>query len=530
MAQELNQVDPWQEHRLILPLRRSPLEKVYNLSQMFEMPFQTFSIVSGTVDVAVMNPNGNPEKVDCRFNNDKNLTYSVSYVPKMEGPHKVYVKFCGRDIPKSPYSVHVDGQAGDPSKVTASGPGIQPDGVSVNKPTYFEVSTKDAGKGVPEVIILDPGNHKTTVAAKLRQLAPNQYRCEYTSSMVGLHSVNVFYNGQQIKNSPFGVRVAPTCDPKKVRASGRGLQPVGVRVNDDDVSFRIFTDGAGEGTPEVKVFGPGGVIPEYNIRKIDGTTYEAQYIPLKEGRYKILVLFGGVEIPKSPFEVTVGPQKHTSIVAYGPGLKSGMVGNPANFVVETNGETGNLGFSIAGPSQAEIECHDNGDGSALVKYHPTAPGEYAVHILCDNEDIPKSPYIAQILPKVDDFHPELVQVSGPGIEKNGGIVTNKPTEFTVDATRAGDAPLEVKINDVFANTIQHKLIKNENGTKKVTYTSPTADPVTVEVNYGGVAVPGSPFRVNVSAPLDPSKVEFFGPWLESGNRPNTATHFNVDAR
>ncbi|XP_065072532.1 filamin-A isoform X4 [Ochlerotatus camptorhynchus] len=491
---------------------------------------ETFSAGKGTVDVAVVNPNGNSEKVDCRFNNDKNLTYSVSYVPKIEGPHKVIVKFCGRDIPKSPYEVLVDGQAGDPSKVTASGPGIQPDGVTVNKQTYFEISTKDAGKGVPEVIILDPANHKTSVAAKLRQLAQNHYRCEYTANQVGLHSVNVFYNGEQIKNSPFGVRVAPVCDPKKVRASGRGLQPVGVRVNDEDVTFRIYTEGAGEGIPEVKVFGPGGVIPEYSIRKIDGTTYEAQYIPLKEGRYKILVLFGGVEIPKSPFEVTVGPQKHTSIVAYGPGLRSGMVGNPASFVVETNGETGNLGFSIAGPSQAEIECHDNGDGSALVKYHPTAPGEYAVHILCDNEDIPKSPYIAHILPKVDDFHPELVKVSGPGIEKNGSVITNKPTEFTVDATKAGDAPLEVKINDVFANTIQHKFMKNSDGTKKVMYTAPTAEPVTVEVNYGGVAIPGSPFRVNVSTPLDPSKVQFFGPWLESGNRPNAATHFNVDAR
>ncbi|XP_062534607.1 filamin-A isoform X3 [Armigeres subalbatus] len=491
---------------------------------------ETFSAGKGTVDVAVVNPNGNSEKVDCRFNNDKNLTYSCSYVPKIEGQHKVYVKFCGRDIPKSPYEVLVDSQAGDPSKVTASGPGIQPDGVTVNKQTYFEISTKDAGKGVPEVIILDPANHKTSVAAKLRQLAQNQYRCEYTANQVGLHSVNVFYNGQQIKNSPFGVRVAPVCDPKKVRASGRGLQPVGVRVNDDDCTFRIYTEGAGEGIPEVKVFGPGGVVPEYSIRKVDGSTYEAQYIPLKEGRYKILVLFGGVEIPKSPFEVNVGPQKHTAIVAYGPGLKSGMAGSPASFVVETNGETGNLGFSIAGPSQAEIECHDNGDGSALVKYHPTAPGEYAVHILCDNEDIPKSPYIAHILPKMDHFHPELVKVSGPGIEKNGSVIINKPTEFTVDATKAGDAPLEVKINDVFANTIEHKFKKNADGTKKVQYTAPTADPVTVEVNFGGVAIPGSPFRVNVSTPLDPSKVQFFGPWLESGNRPNAATHFNVDAR
>ena len=66
------------------------------------------------------------------------------------------------------------------------------------------------------------------------------------------------------------------------------------------------------------------------------------------------------------------------------------------------------GFSIEGPSQARIECNDNGDGSADVSYYPTAAGEYALHILCNNEDIPASPYIAQILPKTD-YHPEKVR-------------------------------------------------------------------------------------------------------------------------
>jgi hypothetical protein len=54
------------------------------------------------------------------------------------------------------------------------------------------------------------------------------------------------------------------------------------------------------------------------------------------------------------------------------------------------------GFSIEGPSQARIECHDNGDGSANVRYWPTIPGEYAVHILCNDEDIPLSPYMAWV--------------------------------------------------------------------------------------------------------------------------------------
>lgn len=60
-----------------------------------------------------------------------------------------------------------------------------------------------------QVIILDPAGHKTTVPAKLRQIENDVWRCEYMSHLQGLHSVNVFYAGKPINNSPFGVRVAP---------------------------------------------------------------------------------------------------------------------------------------------------------------------------------------------------------------------------------------------------------------------------------------------------------------------------------
>ncbi|KAG8322098.1 hypothetical protein J6590_029796 [Homalodisca vitripennis] len=217
---------------------------------------ETFSAGKGNVEVTVENPHGKLEPVDIRFNKDRNLTYSVSYTPKLEGTHKVSVKFAGREIPKSPYSVLVEGHAGDPSKVTASGPGLQPDGVMINRPTYFDISTKDAGKGVPEVIILDPAGHKNTVPVKLRQISPDDWRCEYVSPVIGLHSVNVFFAGQSITGSPFGVRVSPVSDAKRVRCWGRGLQPQGVRVG-DAADFRILTAGAGEGTPEVRIIGPG---------------------------------------------------------------------------------------------------------------------------------------------------------------------------------------------------------------------------------------------------------------------------------
>lgn len=139
-------------------------------------------------------------------------------------------------------------------------------------------------------------------------------------------------------------------DARKIRVGGRGVQPTGIRIG-DDADFKVYTEGAGEGVPEIRIIGPGGVDQNVSMKKINGTTYDCHYYPTKEGRYVIMVTFGGVEIAKSPFEVNVKPKKDSSIVAHGPGLSSGVVGYPAAFVVETNGETGALGFNIAGPSQ-----------------------------------------------------------------------------------------------------------------------------------------------------------------------------------
>jgi len=160
-----------------------------------------------------------------------------------------------------------------------------------------------------------------------------------------------------------------------------------------------------------------------------------------------------------------GPQK---VRAWGPGLETGLVGRSADFVVEAIGtEVGTLGrsqrpirntprmidrwlgaglkqaaagdiniylyicihiyinmyiythismtglirapgppgFSIEGPSQARIECEDKGDGSCDVRYWPTEPGDYAVHVVCDDEDIRDSPFMARVLPAPPDTPP-----------------------------------------------------------------------------------------------------------------------------
>lgn len=114
-------------------------------------------------------------------NNDKKRSYSVVYLPKVEGLHKVRtqndlvgelgknaeltdsflgfssqvkVLFAGQDIDRSPFLVNVSKALGDPNKVQARGPGLEPVGNVANKPTYFDIYT--AGEAQRDVMEFPP--------------------------------------------------------------------------------------------------------------------------------------------------------------------------------------------------------------------------------------------------------------------------------------------------------------------------------------------------------------------------------------
>ncbi|XP_025106448.1 filamin-A-like isoform X4 [Pomacea canaliculata] len=494
---------------------------------------ETFSAGKGALEVAVLNPKGVKEPCEMIFNSDRNMTYSCVYVPSMEGEYRVIIKFAVKEIPKSPFKVVVEGAAGDATKVTAKGPGIEKTGVVATKKTYFEVYTKGAGKGNVDVVILDPHGRKDTVRPSIQPVAGKEgtFLVEYIAIEQGLHSVNIFFAGSQIPNSPFGVQVAPpkTSNAKACYATGRGIQPRGIRVK-DNADFYVHTKGAGEGEVSVNIIGPGGSEEKCKIRKLPDQpdVWECIYVPSKPGNYIINVTFGEQHISKSPFKVEVGPVWSSKIVAFGPGLEGGVVNQPAIFTVETNGEVGALGFSIEGPSQAKIDCKDNGDGSADVTYWPTVPGEYAVHILCNDQDIPKSPYMANVVP-ASDFNASRVIAKGPGLEKTG-VVANKWAEFTVDTRAAGKATLNITCFDVEYKAVEVQVKDNRDGTYSCKYMPTRNVKHTVSITYGSVAIPNSPFRVYVSEPTNPAKVKVYGPGIGKDVKTFAKTYFVVDCK
>ncbi|XP_028848556.1 filamin-A [Denticeps clupeoides] len=491
---------------------------------------ETISAGMGEVLVYVEDPAGHREEAKVTPNNDKNRTYSVFYVPKVTGQHKVTVLFAGQHISKSPFEVDVGMAQGDSSKVTAQGPGLEATGNIANKATYFDVYTAGAGVGEVEVVIADPSGKKDTVECNIEDKGNSSYRCTYKPVLEGQHTIYITFAGGQISKSPYTVNVGEACNPSLVRAKGRGLQPKGLRVK-ETAEFKVYTKGAGTGDLKVTIKGPKGLEEPCKKKDLGDGVYGFEYYPSTTGNYIITITWGAQHIPRSPFEVKIGPEAGPQQVrAWGPGLESGVVGKSADFVVEAVGDdVGTLGFSVEGPSPAKIECDDKGDGSCDVRYWPTEPGEYAVHVLCKNEDIQLSPFMAEIQPAPGkDFYPDKVKAYGPGLQSNG-LSMGKPAEFTVDAKLAGSAPLKIQAQDRDGNPVDVQVKDNGNGTYSCSYTPRKPLKHTLMVSWGGVNIPESPFRMNIGAGCHPNKVKVSGPGVaKTGLKAFEPTYFTVD--
>ena len=66
------------------------------------------------------------------------------------GTHTINITFGGKVVPKSPAKVKI---TFDTSKIKVFGPGVEPEGVCCDEPTYFEVDASEACEGKPIVTI-----------------------------------------------------------------------------------------------------------------------------------------------------------------------------------------------------------------------------------------------------------------------------------------------------------------------------------------------------------------------------------------
>ncbi|KRY74339.1 Filamin-A [Trichinella pseudospiralis] len=415
-------------------------------------------------------------------------------------------------------------------QIKASGPGLQ-SGVISGKTTHFDIYMAGGDEKKFAIQILNPIGKSDSVNQRFRRLSGDMLRCEYTPEMVGMHIINIFYDDHSVlNNNPYEVWVASgSFDPAEWKVFGRGIQNSGVRVG-DKVDVRILCNGDADASlvEMVVKHSDGTIVPIHRKNSsVRPLKVEGIYQPTHAGLHIVHIKYDGKDFPSSPFEVMVDSEMTSKIRAFGPGLQSGVVNRPCKFTVETNGERCGLGFSVDGPSKAELTCHDNGDGSAEICYIPKACGEYAIHVLSNDVNISGSPYMVEIGESHLGCIPELVKCSGAGISEYGHVCGQRST-FTVDASRAGDGAVKIFAvdSDGMEMNIQQKSIANN--VYSCSFVPESCKRHWIMVTFDGQSVPGSPFKIHVSEQTNPNLVRMYGPGLEENVRTKDRNHFFVD--
>merc|ERR1719450_628153 len=216
-------------------------------------------------------------------------------------------------------------------------------------------------------------------------------------------------------------------------------------------SFAVQMKGK-RGKISASVTSPSGAQIDCNVAELEEGNYAVRFVPRELGDHLVSVFLDGHHIPGSPFTVKVGGLEGdpSKVLAYGPGLKGGLVGRPAEFTVNAlDAGSGALALSIDGPAKVKMNCVEQDDGTYKVIYNPTVSGIYEISIRFAGQHIPGSAYKVHIAANEDEL--DGLSIGGDAskcIPKGSGLKKANAGEaatFTVDAGNVGRGAIMVGV-------------------------------------------------------------------------------------
>lgn len=241
--------------------------------------------------------------------------FEVSYNPSKPGKHTITVKWGDNHVTGSPFDMkcYVPLHASNLSVIDP------PSEAYLQTPIVFKVRAVEEMNEEGDLTVTAK-SRSSTIVGSVKQEIDGSYTCSLEPTVSGKYVVKVTLNGDNIKESPFKIKVSDPPQPQNVKASGPGLDDgyVGQEGN-----FMLETGTAGTGTLSVRVHGPKGAF-RINMRRHpeEERNILVRYDPKYSGKYSIDVTWSEVHIPGSPFKVEIFDQKDDK-----EGLEDGKAGD-----------------------------------------------------------------------------------------------------------------------------------------------------------------------------------------------------------
>ncbi|CTQ87039.1 Calponin-homology (CH) domain-containing protein [Caenorhabditis elegans] len=474
----------------------------------------------------------------------------INFTPAQVGDHEIDVRYGGVPVTGSPFTC----RAYDPAKIKV---GAIPKGL-LDKPVYFTVDASEAGVGNLEVAVCEG-----RVPSMAHALGHHKYDISFVPKEDVDHTITVRFNNEPVPGSPFLCQLVATA---QATATGAGLERIPV---DEETEIQILTDEI-DSAPEARVRDPQGNDLPVNVTRSreNETLHIATYVPKCVGNHLIDIFLQGEPIAGSPFTAKAYDARKTVLVP----PANAVVGKPATFVIDAaRSGAGNMEI-IVSVDNRNVPNFVQAEGQARFKvsFTPQDAKDHTISVKFNGISVPGSPLICSVssagsvpaavvlpaaavigaetavaarerikhtpqhsseqikqttttvLQKTPEIR-ETVEKTGLARELNSAQIGQKKG-FTIDnINKSSDC--NVIITDPKGGPLPVRCYKQQDDSYWVEFTPEHLGTHTIEVTFGDVPVPGSPFKTEV---IDPKNVEIRG--LSDQVLLRHATTINVDRR
>ena len=450
----------------------------------------------------------------------------VTFKPKEQEMYSASVLWSKRPVNGSPF--RVDARPTLHSELVVCGKPLYTD---INKPVTLAMDIRKAGPGVVTgKCTSDQGDSPPVTVSK--GASPDLLTLSFVPSKHGVYTLSVSFEDEEVAASPFTVNLKPVSElaamalmtnieetimvPEDLQGTLDEDSPVD-QPSDEltayigeplDLTVAVEDEAQKNGTLSAAAYGDEvGQVPIQAVKNDDGT-FSVYFNPSDPDLYTLDVKLDGQHVPNSPMFVNyltpVSASKCT-IIGLQDIPRIPQVQEPIHFKVDTRGagqaklHVTSDGPSMEGePSVLDVKESDKEPGIYDVTYLPTCVGQHRMHLLWGKDPIPGTPLSFEI----------------GDVSKLQTFSFGKPVsmDFSVDR-KPGDLDAYA-VHEENGKKYKVKISKQSKGKFKLGFQPQEPGIYAVHVMVKKSEMPGSPYRIRVLPPPNPSGVQIEG--LENG--------------
>ena len=363
---------------------------------------------------------------------------------------------------------------------------------AVGQSIEFKVDCIDAGGGVLSAVAKDQRGKEVLVYISEHIQV---YTLKFEAAVVGKYTVEVFWSGKPIPNSPYIFEVT---DVSKIAVSST-LSKIKnfTAICGRDISYDVNVGQAGKGVLIAQVLFSEGGLANMVVTEKDHGVYTCSYQPTRAGGIEVVITYGGVRVFSQSVVIHEAPNAAKCEVVLSKAEQETYytTGQTISFKINcANAGAGELTAAVAGPQgkQVQAQVTDIGSGQYQISFESRWVGTFSIEVFWGGHLIPGAPFVFE----VND--PKRVKFIDLPKSYSLQAIVGREIKLEVDVSKAGKGMLTANVEYEGGQVDEAQVVAKSDGMFYILCQPKIAGSITINVFFSGVSILNYPLIIKAA--------------------------------